>query len=294
MHFRTVVSLVLLPLLTACTSTRSPTPHAQSDARAPAPALPDAGPSASPALSAEDRALLERADILVVANLDSPRITSVLESYPGISIHEFRLDHPKTLFGTPVPHGTVVEFQSETITRPLPAGKPMLVALRREQSTLPSREERFAAMDVVPSTPEREARLRQATAPDGVALSVEQVAPAKVVRFENEYGDGLFDVVLENRGKATVEVPDPASALVVVDDHGRQLRAAHQKPSRTLTLEPGKSIRARVDVKPFGLVSPAGGYRAYYSFRVDPFRATSFFYYTDRLHGPLMGKIDEP
>ena len=58
-----------------------------------------------------------------------------------------------------------------------------------------------------------------------------------------------------------------------------------------MTLAPGATLTARVDVKPFGIVHPAGGSRYVYSFGLGELRTSSFFYYLHTLHGPSMGKV---
>jgi hypothetical protein len=241
---------------------------------------------------------------VVVAKLKAPRITGVLEVYPPIYQHEFELDSPRLLFGTSVPDGGRVTFESKTVSKELEAGKPMIIALRRVRATLPKPEEQLQAIELLPATPELEAA---ATSPDttpasGLALSVRQVAPASPIQYQNDYGDGLFDLEIENQGPDPAIVPGLfeidgqiawANAISILDDAGRRLRLPGSPATKgtPVRLAPGKKLGTRIDVKPFGLVRPAGGYRAYYSFRVEQLRVTSFFYYSDNLHGPRMGKV---
>jgi hypothetical protein len=235
--------------------------------------------------------------------LNTPRITGVLEVSPPIYQHEFGLDAPRTLLGTSVAAGSRVTFESTTASTAFEAGKPMIVALRRVQANLPKHEDLLEAIEVLPATPALEAEATGHALPSGLTISIRQLPPAKHLQYQNDFGDGIFELELENQGKTAAIVPglvqrngkpDWANALIVVDDTNRKLRLPSGRaspPGTPVELAPGAKLSTRIDVKPFGLVSPAGGYRAYYSFRVEELRVTSYFYYSDRLHGPQMGKV---
>jgi hypothetical protein len=178
----------------------------------------------------------------------------------------------------------------------------MIVALRRIEETLPKAGTRWEALTVTPSTPELERAIAtvRAPAPDALAISVAQVPAAKPIQWDNDYGDGEFDLTITNRGATPIEVPGLHAtrdvlwnaALVVRDEPGKAHTFADDglpDGAHPVVLAPGASITTRVDVKAFAIEHPAGGSRYYYSFSVGELRVTSFFYYTHTLHGPLMG-----
>lgn len=254
------------------------------------------------ALNKEQRALYDSADVIVVARLVEPRVASVDEMDPPRIHHEFGLAVERTLSGSALPAGAVIHY-SESDDVKLEETR-MVVALRRVQETLPQAEEHFVAVSLAPADNALAAALEQPALPDGLTLSVRQVPPAAPQQWVNPYGDGEFDLVIENRGAQPIVVPGITSrgadvawseALTVMDDASRVLHLPKQAVSggaaQPVVLGPGQSITTRVDVKPFGLVHPAGGYRAAYSFRVGQLRASSFFYYDHAYHGPHMGKV---
>jgi hypothetical protein len=175
------------------------------------------------------------------------------------------------------------------------------VALTRNEGTLPSPSVRWDALRVDIATPELEAKLAAsfASAPEGLSLSVAQV-PA-MVGSPSEYGDGVFELTIENRSRAPIEVPGLstrgkdvlwADALEVRHEGLTSTlpRPAIAGPSAPLVLAPGAKVTTTLDVKPFGIKRPVGGDRMSYSFGIGPLRTTSWFYYVHTFHGPLMGK----
>lgn len=253
-------------------------------------------------LDVKQLAMWDAADVIVVARLVAPRVASVDEMDPPRIHHEFGLAVERTLSGSALPPGVVVHY-SESDDVKLEETR-MIVALRRVQETLPQAEERFVAVTLAPADDALAAALEREPLPEGLAFSVRQVPPAVPQQWVNPYGDGEFDLVVENRGATPVVVPGLetrgaeiawSEVVTVRDDADRLLplpkQAVSGDPVQPVVLGPGQSITTRVDVKPFGLVHPAGGYRAEYSFRVGQLRASSFFYYDHAYHGPRMGKV---
>lgn len=298
------LSVLFVIACAGCTPTHSAAPPPSRTAPTPSRVAPTASVH-PPTVSSKKTARFDDADVVVIATLNTPRITGVLEVSPPIYQHEFGLDAPRVLFGTNVTAGARVTFESRTASSAFEAGKPMVVAMRRVQATLPSHEEQLQALEVLPATRELEAAAAGNVLPSGLALSVRQVPPASHIQYQNDYGDGLFELEIENRGNTRATVPGLteengkvawANALTVVDDTGRRLHLSGSASvkGKPVELAPGGKVSTRLDVKPFGLVSPAGGYRAYYSFRIEEMRVTSFFYYFASLHGPQMGKVRAP
>lgn len=269
-----------------------------------------AGSAAFAALGAEQRADYEGADAIVVARLVDPKIESILEIYPPIYVHSFALEIERNLSGMPLPAKRLT-FSSRAQEKPFAAGARMIVAVRRVEQTLEGVHEDLEALRVDAATPALEAALAASFAPpaDGLRLAIAQVPAAKVLKWRNEYGDGVFELTFANDASAPRAVPgvyvvhEPSGDRVVLDEalEVREERsAAHHlagwakgaRPAGAvpLVLAPGAKASARVDVKPFGITNPMGGARVYYSFALGGLRASSFFYYTHDLHGPQMGK----
>ncbi|MBL8717936.1 MAG: hypothetical protein JNL79_18295 [Myxococcales bacterium] len=300
---RLAASGLLLLLATGCT--RTPDRAIASEPSASAIASTSSVPTVKPAtLDEAQREAFDSADAIVVGTLVAPKIEHVLEIDPPIFVHSFSLALDKRLLGGALPSTvTAVHYSSRDVDKPFAAGARVVVALRRVEGTLPTAVTRFSALLVAPATPALEAAAAGATAPDGLALAVAQVPAAKVIKWQNEYGDGEFDLTLKNEGKAPLTVPGVYvvggkvawdSALTVRDERGRLLSPSHAAlpdGATPLVLAPGATLTHRVDVKPFGLVSPMGGYSPEYSFRVGALRTSSWFYYTHTLHGPKMGKV---
>jgi hypothetical protein len=275
-----------------------------------APDAPSAGTSSAradfEALPSEQRAAFERADAVVVATVVDPKIDSILEIDPPIYVHSFALSVDRTLSGMPVP-AKRISWSSRTQEKPLAAGARVIVALQRSQQTLLETRDDLTALRVDAATPALEAAIAGGLAPaaDGLRIAASQVAAAKIVKWQNEYGDGVFELTITNDGAAPRAVPGLsvvhgakgdevlfADALEIRDEHGRVLRlpASGKTAGAPLVLSPGASVTTRVDVKPFGLANPYGGAREYYSFAIGGLRVSSFFYYSHALHGPQMGR----
>lgn len=299
-------AFALLPLLVACAADAPPAgpsalvsvgvssaaPHKTSDP------LLNVAPRLLDVVQLE---LYDRADVIVVGRLVAPHVAGVDEMDPPRIHHEFGVAVERTLSGSPLPQNAVIHYvESEDLklgeTR-------MIVALRRVQETLPDAEERFVAVALAEADDHLAAALEQQPLPDGLAFSVRQVPSPTPQQWINPYGDGEFDLVLENRTASPIVVPGLMTRgaeiawnelVTVRDDANRILPLpggpSSSEPLQPVVLGPGQSITTRVDVKPFGLVHPAGGYRAEYSFRVGQLRASSFFYYDHAFHGPRMGK----
>lgn len=272
-----------------------------------------AGTAAFASLGTELRADYERADAIVVARLVDPKIESVLEIYPPIYVHSFALEIERNLSGMPLP-ARRLSFSSRTREKPFAPGARVIVAVRRVEQTLEAVREDLEALRVDEATPALEAALAASFAPPaaGLRLGIAQVPAAKVLKWKNEYGDGVFELTLANDGSAPRVVPGvyvvhEASADRLWLDEVLEVREARGERSAPhhlagwasaarpagavpLVLAPGARVSARVDVKPFGIENPMGGARVYYSFAVGGLRASSFFYYFHELHGPQMGK----
>lgn len=300
---RLAASGLLLLFVTGCA--RTPDRPIASEPSASAIASTSSAPTVKPAtLDKEQREAFDAADAIVVGTLVTPKLDHVLEIDPPIFVHSFSVAVDKRLLGGALPPTIAdVHYSSRSVDKPFAAGARVVVALRRVEGTLPSPVTRFSALLVAPATPALEAAAAGATAPDGLALNVAQVPAAKVIKWQNEYGDGEFDLTLENKGKAPLTVPGVFvvggkiawdNALTVRDERGRLSSPTHTAlpdGATPLVLAPGATVTHRVDVKPFGLVSPMGGYSPEYSFRVGALRTSSWFYYTHTLHGPKMGKV---
>jgi len=309
-----VTPLALLLLLLGCAPSAAdtqPTDVAPSGSSARAAAvvalggsgaIGPAGSHLAAGLSDEARVAFDRADVIVAGKLEGARIQSILEVDPPIYVHAFDIVVDRRLSGGETP----VRFHATLTSRDLPNAfedaKPVLVAVRRVQSTLPNASETFEATWVSPGSTELEASLARTRSvlPDGLRWSVAQVPASKPIQWQNDYGDGVFRLTLSNDGPVAIELPglvqqDGAvqwtSAVSVRDDAGRELRPrrAPKSGASPVVLQPGASIATIVDVKPFGIERPAGGSRYYYSFGLGDLRTSSFFYYTHELHGPQMG-----
>jgi hypothetical protein len=320
MTIRPLLSLPLLILGIACsapspqdasTSTELPAaPSSPSAAAAQAPAVvsphaPD--PAAARAFQrlpeAAKKAYLA-ADLVVVARLEKPRIESILEVAPPIFVHAFDVVVDQRLGGSALPARLSAHWSTRDRAEPWPADVPMIVALTRLEANLKGERTRYEVVLIEPHTAALEAAIASARAPAEPTLSwsVRQIAPASVVQWSNEYGDGEFELTLRNDGSGALTVPGLftsagkvhwVEALIVRDEHGREIalsKAGVPAGATPVVLSPGETLATRVDVKPLGLLHPPGGGRVEYSFGLGELRTSSFFYYTHTLHGPLMGK----
>ncbi len=323
MRLRPSVLVVVTALVAAACA--PPAPEAKSEATVDLPSAPSApSPTAPPpsdapvagAPSHSARARFDRlpeaqrrayrdADLIVVARLDQPRIDSILEIAPPIYVHAFDVVTDRRLAGGALPDRVTAHLSSREITEPFAAKKPMIVALRRVTATLEEGTTYYQATSVEPASDELADAIASARTTVDASLSwtVSQVPPANPQRWSNDYGDGEFDLTLRNDGTAPRRVPGLyevggvvklAEAIVVRDETGRALPVSKTPlpaGAKPVTLAPGATLTARVDVKPFGIVHPAGGSRYVYSFGLGELRTSSFFYYLHTLHGPSMGKV---
>lgn len=244
------------------------------------------------------------ADLVVVAHLEEPRIQSILEVAPPIYVHAFDVVVDERLGGGALPERVPAIWSTRDRAEPWVAGKAMLVALQRVEANLQGETTRYDVTWIEPSSSTLAAAVATARSPADPALtwSARQLLGANVVKWSNEYGDGEFELTLRNDGDAPVTVPGLfmaggtvlwAQALVVRDEHGRELplsRAPLPAGATPVVLAPGAAIVTTVDVKPLGGLHLPGGGRLTYSFGLGELRTSSFFYFTDTLHGPLMGK----
>jgi len=248
------------------------------------------------------RRAFENADVVVSATLADARIDSVLEVAPPIYVHRFDVVVAERLGGARTPDRVSAYWQTRDVPEALPNGKPMLVALKKIEGTLPTTETTWETMVAIEATPELERAIasQRSAADEALSISVAQVPSVKTLQWQNDYGDGEFDLTIKNEGSSPVTVPHLFkaagvlwnAAIVVRDQQGTAHEPANAglpDGAQPVTLAPGASLTTRVDVKPFGVVNPAGGARYYYSFSVGELRVSSFFYYTDSLHGPMMG-----
>lgn len=299
-----LASGLLLFVLTACT--RAPEraaittePSASAASAASSTSLAGVTPAT---LTKEQKQAFDAADVVAVATITDARIDTILEIAPPIYVHAITLTIDKRLAGGATPGTLSVRWSTRAMPEPLVAGTKVVVALTHVVGTLPDPADRWSARAIEPATPALEAAVVGKTAPDGLVLTVAQVPAATVLKWQNESGDGEFDLTVRNAGKTALTVPGVhvvggvvqwANAVSIHDDQHRTLAPAHAPlpdGAVPLVLAPGASVTHRFDVKPFGLVQPAGGYNAEYSFRVGALRTSSWFYYTHTLHGPKMGK----
>jgi len=307
--YRVLAGCLFIVLASGCARSSESLPVATS--ASPPPIASSASPkpisrAAFEALPAKQRAAYENADAIVVATMVAPKIDSVLEIAPPIFVHSFGLAIEKSLSGMPLPASRLT-FSSRDRDKPFVAGARVIVAVRRVEQTLEGVREDLSAIRVDEATPALETAIADAftPAPDEVRIAIAQVAPSKHVQWQNDYGDGLFDLTLTNEGKTPRTIPglyvvhESKGDRILFDEaidireEGRSLHLSHPpRPSTAtpLVLAPGSSVTTRIDVKPLGIVNPAGGSRVYYSFGVGALRKSSFFYYFDSLHGPQMGK----
>ena len=132
-----------------------------------------------------------------------------------------------------------------------------------------------------------------------VHLSVEQVIPKEIVKYQNPYGDGQFKVTVTNTSKKLVTVPALLTdgkkilwpnSLVLIDRNQTRLLpgAAHPKTIQPATINPGESVSGVIDVLPVdGIQWPRGGSRVYLQFCLGEHSARNFFYYFSRRHDKL-------
>jgi hypothetical protein len=323
MRLRPSILVVVTALLAAACA--PPAPEAKSEATIELPSTPSAAATvaaaeqelpAAGAPSPSARARFERlpeaqrrayrdADLIVIAHLDQPRIESILEIAPPIYVHAFDVVTDRRLAGGALPGRVTARLSSQAISEPFAAKQPMIVALRRVTATLEEATTYYEALSVAPATDELADAIASARTTVDASLSwtVAQVPPANPQHWSNDYGDGEFDLTLRNDGAAPITVPGLyqaggvvklSEAIVVRDETGRALpvsKRALPDGATPVTLAPGATLTTRVDVKPFGIVQPAGGSRFIYSFAIGELRTSSFFYYTHTLHGPQMGKV---
>ena len=260
-----------------------------------------AAPTPTSRLTATQLAPYRTADVVVVARLVDPKLTSVAEIHPPILVFELGLAIEDRLLGASLPASLRARFSTREEAS-FADGARVLVGLRRLHESLPEPvPEDFEVVAIDPFDAGAAAALRGPGLSDDLAIQVRQVPPTKHVQWSNTYGDGLFEITITNHGGATRRVPGVSrsssgeldlSSLVVHDDTGRALRLPGTTSSRgpDLELAPGESLTRTIDVKPLGLVRPLGGYRAYYGFHLGELRASSFFYFDALLHGPHMGR----
>ncbi|MBL9021233.1 MAG: hypothetical protein JNL21_03490 [Myxococcales bacterium] len=316
-------SILMLSLLVGSSACSGTAPAPASSGRADAGAAPAsatstlatdapalAGPTSRGDLAAWDRLpaptrrAIDAADLVVTATLSGSKIASVLEVAPPIFVHEFDVVVSERLGGAAVTgpiHAVWETLERETAWSD---GVPMVIALRKIEATLPAQGVQWDVTFIAPSTSDLVLGVRAARRPadPSLGISIAQVPADRHVQWDNDYGDGLFDLTITNRGGSPVEVPglrevdgrvlwDEAIVVRDVAERTLHLGAASPRPAKAVVLAPGATLTKRVDVKPLGIVLPVGGGRQHYSFAIGELRVTSFFYYTHGLHGPQMGPV---
>ena len=134
----------------------------------------------------------------------------------------------------------------------------------------------------------------------GIALTVEQVPPRVLQKYQNPFGDGQFKVTVTNTSDKAADVPALLSdgrkilwskSLVVIDrDTPRLLPSAgalvgEVRPAR---LEGGKGVSTVIDTLVLeGVRWPRGGSRVRFLFCLGELSADNFFYYSSRHHDGL-------
>jgi hypothetical protein len=134
----------------------------------------------------------------------------------------------------------------------------------------------------------------------GIRISVEQVLPKEVKKFQNPFGDGEFKVTVTNAGKEAVEVrallADGGKILwddsLVFLEGGRHHvlppSGAAGKVARGVTLKPGESVTGVVNtLRLRGVPWPRGGSRVNFQFCLGELTAQNFFYYYSKLHDAM-------
>lgn len=259
------------------------------------------GAPAVAGLTAEEAKAFEQADVIVGGKIVAAKIDAVLEVSPPIYVHVIELEVDRRFAGAKTPERIVTKYSTRDVPEPFAVGKRAILALQHVEANLVEPENHFEANAVVYAHPDIETSLekRRVAIPDQLALHIEQVPAARVYKWQNEYGDGVFKLTLTNQGAQPIEVDGlyEDDGLVrwenalLVREQGRNLMLKSSPLSakaRPLVLAAGASVETTVDVKPLGLVNPAGGYRVYYSFGLGDLRTSSFFYYSHELHGPMM------
>lgn len=292
--------LLLGTTLLACA--RTPVEHVAIDATVASVSSPSSSaPLRGASMALEDT--YRDADVVVIGPLVQATRTT-LETDPPQYVHSFQVVVDQRLSGAEVPPRFAVSFSSRTQDQPLPSGTPMALALRRIENSLPTRSTAFQAIRVDVATPELRSKLAfLSAAPAGLSLSIAQVPAA--TGSPGPHGDGVFELTLRNDGAAPVRVPgvstkdtsDWSGAIEIHDEAGRTLRVRQAAPAagaKPLELAPHSELVTTVDVKPFGVVQRVGGGRLTYSFGVGPVRTSSFFYYVDAYHGPMLGTHGVP
>lgn len=142
---------------------------------------------------------------------------------------------------------------------------------------------------------------RPALGAAGAKITVEQVLPEDVKKFDNPFGDGIFKVTVTNPTDKPLLVPAlladdkqilwADSLVFVVEDKSFTLPPSDKLDAavRSVTLKPGESVEANINTLSLSGVSWArGGSRIYFTFCLGDASQQNFFYYSSRHHDPML------
>jgi len=139
--------------------------------------------------------------------------------------------------------------------------------------------------------------------PESVKFTVEQLPAEKVIKWKNDYGDGLFKITLKNEGQTDVTIPallKNGDAILweksLVIFHGDQQLLPPDSAKIPATAKPviipaGQSVSGTFNTLTLdGIDWPRGGSRVYFAFALQDRVQSGFFYYFSDLHDALREK----
>ncbi len=235
-------------------------------------------PSLSMAL---DSKTLRSADIVVEAVVTDVPTVDVLEVAPPIFHYWFRVSVTRNLKGT-LPEVKLLMWSTRDEGDTIRKGDRLVLALRKIDQTLDGVGSRVHVIGKTRATiasvaDAMTALEKQTKLGSDVTMSLAQVPPARAIKWTNPYGDGKFTLTIANSGRKAVAIPD-VMALT---------NAAKVRVARGFRLEPGEVRTLTLDALPLDYAVLMGGGRLEVTFQTGDKSASSFFYYTDRFHGPM-------
>jgi hypothetical protein len=143
---------------------------------------------------------------------------------------------------------------------------------------------------------------------EGITLIVEQIPPANPMKFKNDYGDGLFRVIVTNTTGKKATIP-----ALLMNERGEVLWAdslfltVNGKPvfltnagkvtagTKPVTLEAGAKLVGEINTLASTYADwPRGGSRVNFQFQLGEKGASNFFYYYSQWHDGLRAKALRP
>ncbi len=229
-----------------------------------------------------DAKTLHAADIVAHVVVAGEPTRDVLEIFPEVYVYHFSVLVKRSLKGT-LQNGHVMHYSTGDKDDVIRSGDSLLLALRKLDQNLDGAQTNIQVLKLARASSRGVASAmttlrRRPSAGKDVSMSITQVPPARAIKWRNPYGDGKFRVTLTNFGRRAAAIPP----VEVTNNAGTT------QLSPGFTLAAGATRVVEVDTLELDWKGLPGGARLEITVQAGDKSVSSFFYYSEDVHGPML------